>query len=60
MFDNICLVVFPAYLVVYPIMLQPELEYLFAGLFMMSGLLSYICFVHLKKKLSCMGLKSLN
>ncbi|KAG8178907.1 hypothetical protein JTE90_017604 [Oedothorax gibbosus] len=43
------------YLVVAPIAQDPQIEYLYASLFVLSGLLVYVPFVHYKMSLNVMG-----
>ena len=43
------------FLVVAPIAQDPQIEYLYASLFVLSGLLVYIPFVHYKVHFSGMG-----
>lgn len=47
--------VLSVYLVVAPILQDPQIEYLYASLFVLSGLLIYIPFVHYQIKLNLMG-----
>uniref|UniRef100_H2YIK5 b(0,+)-type amino acid transporter 1 n=1 Tax=Ciona savignyi TaxID=51511 RepID=H2YIK5_CIOSA len=53
-FIPVIVVLIALYLVIYPIVSQPAWEYLYAALFIASGILFYIPFIHLKINATCM------
>lgn len=42
-------------IVIVPIILQPQMELIYAVIFMLAGLVFYFPFVYLGKELPCMG-----
>ncbi|XP_028966816.1 b(0,+)-type amino acid transporter 1 [Galendromus occidentalis] len=49
----VCIVA--AYLVISPIVMNPQLEYVYASIFILSGILFYLPFVHFKWRPACTG-----